>query len=127
MIYARAAYSALPQKSFRITFQPTYANLLSSKITQHDKYAKAGNLTKTFSNQKRIKTNNIFAIRGKKPRLRAVPLQSSLSSAELERANWPRGKLERGGKKRDCILFCNRRVQISPRPQHRRIGLVDKQ
>ena len=29
--------------------------------------------------------------------------QSSLSSAGLERANWPRGKLERGGKKRDCI------------------------
>ena len=27
--------------------------------------------------------------------------QSSLSSAGLERANWPRGKLERGGKKRD--------------------------
>jgi len=36
--------------------------------------------------------------------------QSSLSSAGLERAKWPRGKLERGGKKRDCILFCNRRV-----------------
>ena len=53
--------------------------------------------------------------------------QSRLSSAGLERANWPRGELERGGKKRDCILFCNRRVQISPRPQHRRIGLVDKQ
>ena len=53
--------------------------------------------------------------------------QSSLSSAGLERANWPRGELERGGKKRDCILFCNRRVQISPRPQHRRTGLVDKQ
>ena len=53
--------------------------------------------------------------------------QSSLSAAGLERENWPRGKLERGGKKRDCILFCNRRVQISPRHQHRRIGLVDKQ
>ena len=34
---------------------------------------------------------------------------------------------ERGGKKRDCTLFCNRRVQISLRPQHRKIGLVDKQ
>ena len=53
--------------------------------------------------------------------------QSSLSSAGQERAKWPRGKLERGGKKRDCILFCNQRVQISPQPQHRRIGLVDKQ
>ena len=34
--------------------------------------------------------------------------------------------LERGGKKGDCILFCNRRVQISLRPQHRKIVLVDK-
>ena len=32
-----------------------------------------------------------------------------------------------GGKKRYCLLFCNRRVQIYPGPQHRRIGLVDKQ
>ena len=31
--YARAAYSAAPQKLSGITFQPTYANLLSSKIT----------------------------------------------------------------------------------------------
>ena len=97
-----------------ITFQPTDANLLSSKITQHekfltlvrvflcpfvgpfpsvgltltwiiwgrnlalhitfksvksvhDKFTKAGNLTKTFSSEKFIETNNIFAIRGKKP------------------------------------------------------------
>ena len=57
------AYGALPQKSSRITFQPTYANLLSSKIT-HDKFTKSGNL---FSNEKFIETNNIFAIRGKKP------------------------------------------------------------
>ena len=35
-----AAYSALPQKSSRIIFQHTYANLLSSKITQHDKIHK---------------------------------------------------------------------------------------
>ena len=53
--------------------------------------------------------------------------QLSLCSAGLERAKWRRGKLERGGKKRDCILFCNRCIQISPQPQHRRIGLVDKQ
>ena len=42
--------------------------------------------------------------------------QSSLSSAGLERAKWPIGKLERGGKKRDCILFCNRRVQFLRSP-----------
>ena len=35
-----AAYSALQQKSSLIIFQPTYANLLSSKITQHDKFHK---------------------------------------------------------------------------------------
>ena len=67
--------------------------------------------------------------------------QSRLSSAGLERANSrERGKREceasksrgeaggEGGKGgRDCILFCNRRIQISPPPQHRRNGLVDKQ
>ena len=53
--------------------------------------------------------------------------QSSLSSAGLERVKWPRGKLERGRKKNDCILFCNWCDLISPWPQHRRIGLVDKQ
>ena len=72
-------------------------------------------------------------------RLRAVPLRSFTS--KLERGNSrergkreceaseSRGEAEREGGKggRDCILFCNRRVQISPRPQHRRIGLVDKQ
>ena len=55
--YARAAYSALPQKSSRITFQPTYAYLFSSKITKHDKFTKAGNLTK--------KNKRIFAISSK--------------------------------------------------------------
>ena len=34
--YGLAAYRAQPQKSSCITFQPRYANLLSSKITQHD-------------------------------------------------------------------------------------------
>ena len=66
MTYARAAYSALPQKFSRITFQPTYANL-SSKITQHVKFTKAANLTKIFSSEKFIDTNNIFTIKGKKP------------------------------------------------------------
>ena len=65
--YAHATYSVLPQKSSRITFQPTYANLLSSKITQHDKFTKAGNLKKNFSSEKCIETNNVFAIRGKNP------------------------------------------------------------
>ena len=36
MTYPRAPYRALQQKSSRITFHPRYANLLSSKITQHD-------------------------------------------------------------------------------------------
>ena len=40
--------------------------------------------------------------------------QSRLSSAGLEIANWPRGELERGGKKRDCLLFWTRRVQVTP-------------
>ena len=35
-----AAYSSIPQKSSHITFQHTYANLLSSKITQHIKFTK---------------------------------------------------------------------------------------
>ena len=71
--YARAAYSALPQKSSRITFQPTYANFLSLKITQYDKFTKAGNLTKTFSSEKFIETNNVFAIRGKKTLPTSLP------------------------------------------------------
>ena len=67
--YARAAYSALPQKSPHITFQPMYANLLRLNITctQHDKFTKAGNLTKTFSSKTFLETNNILAIRGTKP------------------------------------------------------------
>ena len=77
-----------------------------------------------------------------KGRLRAVPLWSVTSKlgrtgdSEFTRARKARvrserkprgswGEGEKGG--RDCILFCNRRVQISPPPQHRRIGLVDKQ
>ena len=35
-------------------FNPTYANLLRSKITQHDKFTNAGNLRKTFSSEKCI-------------------------------------------------------------------------
>ena len=53
-------------KSSRITFQPTNANLLSSQITQHNKFTKAENLTKTFSSENVIETNNIFASKGKK-------------------------------------------------------------
>ena len=43
-----------------------YANLLSSKITQHDKFTKAGNFTEIFSSETFIETSNIFAIRSKK-------------------------------------------------------------
>ena len=50
-----------------ITFQHMYANLLSSKITQRDKFTKAGNFTKIFSSETFIETSNIFAIKGKKP------------------------------------------------------------
>ena len=55
------------KNSPRITFQHMYANLLSSKITQHDKFTKAGNFTEIFSSETFIETSNIFAIRGKKP------------------------------------------------------------
>ena len=56
------------QKNFpRITFQHMYANLLSSKITQHDKFTKAGNFTEIVSTETFLETSNIFAIRGKKP------------------------------------------------------------
>ena len=47
--------------------------------------------------------------------------QSSLSSAGLERAKWPRGKLESGGKKRDCILFCS---LLSPPPPQLPLGFL---
>ena len=40
-----------------------YANLLSSKITQHDKFTQAGNFTEIFSSETFIETNNIFAIK----------------------------------------------------------------
>ena len=46
-----------------ITFQHMYANLLSSKITQHDKFTQAGNFTEIFSSETVIDTNNIFAIK----------------------------------------------------------------
>ncbi|KAK2558753.1 ATP-dependent RNA helicase DHX8 [Acropora cervicornis] len=77
-----------------------------------------------------------------KVRLRAVPLLSVTSKlgrtgesefkrtrkAQVRSERKPRRSWGEGGKGgRDSILFCNRRVQISPRPQHRRIGLVDKQ
>ena len=39
----------------RITFQHTYANLLSSKITQHDKITKGGNFTEIFSSENLLK------------------------------------------------------------------------
>ena len=56
------------QKSSRITFQPRYANLLSSKITQHDIKVHKGwkYLGKILFQRKLIETNNIFTIRGKK-------------------------------------------------------------
>ena len=58
-------------------------------------------------------------------RLRAVPFQSVES--KLGRTGESEMAESESGKKRGCILFCNRRVQTSPRPQHWRIGLVDKQ
>ena len=55
------------KNSPRITFQHMYANLLSSKITEHDKFTKAGNFTEIFSIETFIETSNIFVTRGKKP------------------------------------------------------------
>ena len=60
------------KKSSRITFQPTYANLLSSNITQHE-FTKE-NLTITLSTEKCIETNNVFAIRAKNPFYFIAPL-----------------------------------------------------
>ena len=55
---------ALPQKSSRITFQPRYANLLRSKIKQHDiKITKGWK----YSSENFIETNNIVTIRGRNP------------------------------------------------------------
>ena len=54
--YALLMYRALQQKFSLIIFQQTYAN-----------YTTYGNLTKIFSSEKFIETNNIFAMRGKKP------------------------------------------------------------
>ena len=42
--------------------------------------------------------------------------QSSLRSAGLERANWPRGKLERGGKKRKVKDLCGFNIQLPAIP-----------
>ena len=65
--YARAAYSALPQKSSRVTFQPTYANLLSSKMTQHVKFTEAGNLTKIFRAKNLLKQTTYLLLQAKNP------------------------------------------------------------
>ena len=73
-------------------------------------------------------------------RLRAVPLRSVTSKlsrtgeSEFTRARKarvrserkPREAGEKAGKEGGTAFFCNRRVHISPPPQHRRIGLVDK-
>ena len=50
----------------RNTFQHMYANLLSSKITQHE-FTKGGNFTEIFSSETFIETNNTFAVRSTKP------------------------------------------------------------
>ena len=58
-------------------------------------FAKTSLPTSMFTERFSFLTTNrvIFRLRA------ALFSQSSLSSAGLERANWPRGKLERGGKK----------------------------
>ena len=71
------------KNSPRITFQHMHANLLSSKITQHDKFTKAGHFTEIFSSETFIETSNKFAIRGKKPflfQLRACKRNTQLQS-----------------------------------------------
>ena len=58
----------LYKKSSRITFQPTYANLLSSNITQHDEFTKENRTKKPFPAKNVLKqTTYKFAIRGKNP------------------------------------------------------------
>ena len=57
-----AAYSALPQKSSVIIFQHTYANLLSSKITQQDKISQ-----KSFRAKSLLKQTTYLLLEEKNP------------------------------------------------------------
>ena len=61
--------SALLKKSFRITFQAQVCKLENSSHNLILKFTKAENITKSFSSEKFIETNNIFAFGGKKPLL----------------------------------------------------------
>ena len=80
------AYLILTRKCFTIAIKTIQ---LSSHITQHDEFMKA-----TFFSEIFFKTNNIFAIRGKKPflshyvredkQLNRVKLQS-VSKAQLNK------------------------------------------
>ena len=56
LTHQKEAYPILTRKCFTIAIK------LSSHITQHDEFIKA-----TFSSEIFFETNNIFAIRGKKP------------------------------------------------------------
>ena len=59
------AYSALSQKSSRITFQHTYANLLRPKITQHDKFTKGGISQKSFPAKILLKKTTFLLLEAK--------------------------------------------------------------
>ena len=63
-----AAYSALPQKSSLIIFQHTYANLLSWKITQHDKISQNVEISqKSFQAKNLLKQTTYLLLEAKNP------------------------------------------------------------
>ena len=63
-----AAYSALQQKSSLIIFQHTYANLLSSKITQHEKNSQNMEISqKSFPAKNLLKQTTYLLLGAKNP------------------------------------------------------------
>ena len=54
-------------------------------------------------------------------------LITKTSSSRLDQTNELRGNWGRGGRKRDCILFCNEYVRIPHRLRDGKFGLVQRQ
>ena len=71
LVYCRglgAAHSALQEKSSLIIFQHTYANLLSSKITQHDKISQKMEISqKSFPAKNLLKQTTYLLLEAKNP------------------------------------------------------------
>ena len=62
--------NGLPQgqrKTLTRVGPPTYTNLLGSKITQHDKFTKSGNLTKSFPAKSVLKQTTYLLLAAKNP------------------------------------------------------------